>query len=313
MQPLYSLPVVLVITSNASKTALFRRALSSAYYLLEAEDIEFALDYVQNMGVDVIILDGKISELTLEEFCERLGKMKGGKNIPILLISNNLKMSFIEEALHAGVSDFLREPLDPLEVQQRLAVALKSKGIYVKMAKVVGKVRASRPEIKGKNVLEEKFWMDDKTLQVISQAKKTEAPLQLLMIAVDNFRKTQKEWGERAAEEALLELSLVLKKKLRKLDTLLPQGKGKFLLMLPKTSARASALIAETIRDEVSSSEFETSKGVIPLTVSIGVVSSDQTLGNLKNPYDPLQKMLTRVDQALGKAKKKGNKIVFET
>jgi diguanylate cyclase (GGDEF)-like protein len=300
MQPLYSLPVVVIITSNASKTALFRRTLSSSYYLLEAEDVDIGLNYVQNMGVDIIILDGKIPDLSLHDLCERVRKIKGGKNIPILLISNNLKMVFIQDALEAGISDFLREPLDPQEVQ------------HVKMAKVVSKVRATSSTSKGKAILEEKFWIDDKALQEISQAKKTAAPLQILMIAVDHYKKLQGQWGERAVEEALLALSHLLKNKLRKMDTLLPQGKGKFLLMLPKTSARASALIAETIRKDVSSSGCSTSEGDVPLTVSIGVVSFDQTLADLKNPYEPLQKMLTRVDDALGKAKKTGNKIVFE-
>ena len=61
--------------------------------------------------------------------------------MPLLLITNQLKKKFISQALNAGVSDFINEPLDELEIGQRIAVALKFQQLQNKTSRIAGKLK----------------------------------------------------------------------------------------------------------------------------------------------------------------------------
>jgi diguanylate cyclase (GGDEF)-like protein len=142
-------------------------------------------------------------------------------------------------------------------------------------------------------------FLGDQAIKEIAKARKTSTTISLLMIELDDFKKI----SETKSPKAHTHLEKVLQENLRKNDILIPQGPGKFILMLPRTSSRAAEIIAETIRTEVLRTSFS-----IPLSVSIGLISLDKsTPGSATEVFD---RLLDGVMRATREAKKTGNKIV---
>jgi diguanylate cyclase (GGDEF)-like protein len=301
----YALPIALIISKEANTLKWFKKALKATFRLVDAQEKEMALDKLSSHFIEMIIIDEPCFSL---ELCKTIRNLKGYQFIPILLITGNLKKTFLFQALNAGVSDFINEPLDEKEVLQRFAVAMKAEKVHKKTSRIATRIKEKAPE--PAEELKERFLLNDVALKEIAKAKKNQQSLSMLMIEMDDYSTHLAKWGDAAAEEISQEIHSRLKEQLRQLDTLFPQGGGRFILLLPKTSERAAHLIAENIRSEVSSHPIKTKKGSLSPTVSIGLVSYDQSHPKTSDPYQHFDQMLEAVSRALVKAKKKGNKII---
>jgi len=290
-----SLPVALVVSEDISKLAALKRFLKDSFHLIERSDVKEALELLKTTRVDLIILDAKIKQGHTIETAEKL-RAAVFKDTPILLITSNIKKSFAQIALNSGITDFINEPLDKDEIEQRIAVAFKNQDRPKKISQIAqrstSKMRSSAP-------LTSREFLSDQAIKEIAKARKTSSNVSLLMIELDDFKKIPAAKSDKAQEH----LEKVLQENLRKNDILIPQGPGKFILMLPRTSNRAAEIIAETIRMEVLRTSFS-----IPLSVSIGLISLDKSVpGSADEVFD---RLLEGVKRATSEAKKTGNKIV---
>lgn len=307
-----SLPIILFIGTDIAKVTFLKKALKGTYYVMDAKDGFTALEWLKTTPAETLIIDFKTLDEPLFNLCQHIRKMSGFSKIPILLITNKIQKSFIVEALNAGVTDFIHEPLDANEIYERIAVGLKSKIVSKKMSLVTSKINTSPLIPKNTQFFLHRMLLNDKTLKEISEAKKIATPLSLLMIELDNYTMLVKTSGELAVEEIIDALSQLLTQRLRQFDTLMPQGGGRYLLMLPKTSQSAAKIIAEDIRKEICRTTIVTKKKEFLVTVSIGVVSFDKKLSDAAQAYEQFDQSLERVKKSLEKAQKKGNKIVSD-
>lgn len=307
-----SLPIILFIGSDIAKVSFIKKVLKGAYYVMDAKDSYTALEWLRNTPVEVLILDFKTLDEPLFNFCQHIRKTPGLEKVPILLITNKIQKIFSVEALNAGVTDFIHEPLIATEIYERIAASLKSKIVTKKMSLVTSKIRNAPLIPKNTQVLLDRMLLNDKTLKEISEAKKVAMPLSLLMIALDDYTNIAKTWKEPTLQEILSFLEQFLHQRLRQFDTLMPQGGGRYLLMLPKTSQSAAKIIAEDIRKEICRTTIPTKKKEFIITVSIGVVAFDKKLSDAAQAYEQFDKSLERVKKSLEKAQEKGNKTVSD-
>ena len=308
-----SLPLALVITKDLVKFSFLKDALKNMFSLIHAEDSLEGLDWLKGTTVEILILDPPALLHPLENICSKVQKITKTKYLPILLISNSLKKSAVLGALNAGVSDFLHEPLDALEIHERVSVYLHSKLISKKMKLVRSKIKESPLIPRNSKKFFEKTFIRDKTLQTIAAAKKGTVPLSVLMIHLDSFSHLQETLDENAKQEILTFLESFLKKRLRKYDTMTLEGPGQYLLLLPKTSQSAARAIAEDIRKEISTTTIVTSVKEVIVTVSIGVVSFEKELSKSAKDFEQFDLCLERVKKSLVRSQKKGNRIVEKT
>ena len=289
------LPVVLVVSEDTHKLSIIKKALKNSFDLIEREDVKEALELLKNTHVDLIILDSRVK---LGHNIETAEKIRAAvhRDTPILLITRNLKKSFAEVALRSGITDFINEPLDKDEIEQRIAVAMMHQDRAKKITQIA---RRSTPRIKSSPSLSHRAFLSDQAMQEISKARKTATAISLLMIELDDFKNIPAEKSSKAEQH----LEKVLQENLRKNDLVIPQAPGKFILMLPRTSNRAAEIIAENIRTEVLETSFS-----IPLSVSIGLISLEKGApGSLDEVFE---RLLEGVKLATIEAKKTGNKIV---
>jgi diguanylate cyclase (GGDEF)-like protein len=290
-----NLPIALIVSEDIRKLSILKRALKDSFHLIERSVIKAALELLKNTCVDLVILDAKMKEGHSIETAEKI-RAAVFLDTPILLITSNIKKSFAQVALHSGITDFLNEPLDKDEIEQRIAVAFKNQDRPKKITQIA---QRSTPRMKSSASLSAHKFLSDQAIKEIDKARKTSTIISLLMIELDDFT----EIAVSKISKANAHLEKVLKENLRKNDILIPQGPGKFILMLPRTSSRAAEIIAETIRTEV----LRTSFGV-PLSASIGLISLDKSIPGSANEI--FERLLEGVKRATTEAKKTGNKIV---
>lgn len=298
----------LLISTDQKKIDFFKNTLESSYKLICLSHYKEAPEWIKQTSISFIILD-HIDE-PLHPICSLFKRTMRPNYIPILLITTSIKKNFIVNALHSGVADFLHEPLDPLEVHERIAVCLKSSQIHQKMQSMARKIRNFPFFLRKDTSFQERILIRDQTLKIISATKKDSIPLSILMIHLDSLQKLELLLGEKSLQELSELLGKFLNKNLRTYDTLLTEGIGQYLILLPKTSSNASKVIAEELRNQISTTSFKTAVKEVLVTISIGIVSFEKELSNSAKEFEQFDLCLDRVKSSLAKSQESGNLFI---
>ncbi len=129
--------------------------------------------------------------------------------------------------------------------------------------------------------------------------------LSCIMIDLDHFKHINDTWGHHAGDQVLIAASKVMMKNARKTDEVGRYGGEEFAMLLPGTSARRAAQIAERIRRKISDMNVIVDGNSIEVTASFGVACFPST--DINNMED----LLKAADKALYEAKESGrNKVV---
>ena len=84
-----------------------------------------ALAMVRAQRPDLVLLDAEMPGLSGFEVCKALKADVGTTQIPVLFITNHVEVEFEVAALRMGAADFLRKPLEPVQVLARLRLHLR--------------------------------------------------------------------------------------------------------------------------------------------------------------------------------------------
>lgn len=143
---------------------------------------------------------------------------------------------------------------------------------------------------------------DDAIERELARARRYRRPLGLAMIDIDHFRDINTAVGHVVADVVLQEFARVLRDRIRTGDVLARLGGEELAVLLPEADLAAARRVAEDLRREVEAHRFETSKGLVPVTVSIGVAELE--------PDMCAEDLLERADQHLFEAKRRGRNRV---
>lgn len=133
-------------------------------------------------------------------------------------------------------------------------------------------------------------------------ARRTNAPLSLLLLDIDNFKSVNDHWGHQSGDLALKEAAATVSDSTRGSDMLYRYGGEEFLVILACTPAEGAALFAERIRKNIAAMQVDSDTGCFGITTSIGV----STL----NENDDISSLIRRADEALYQAKRSGRNLV---
>jgi CheY-like chemotaxis protein len=105
-------------------TSLLRRM--GVQNVTEASDGEEALHQLEHKKFDLIITDLTMKPMDGIEFTRRLRRSSAGENasVPVLVVSSHNERAKIQEAVGAGVSDFLLKPVVPWVFTAKLKAVL---------------------------------------------------------------------------------------------------------------------------------------------------------------------------------------------
>lgn len=139
----------------------------------------------------------------------------------------------------------------------------------------------------------------DRANNIIDLFSNKKAPLSLIMLDIDHFKRINDTFGHLVGDQALIETARMISAQLRESDLLGRYGGEEFVILLPNTAPENALSIAKRLVNQIQTSQVISIYTELNLTVSIGVSSLDPSCQDL-------DQLLSRADQALYQAKAKG-------
>ena len=139
----------------------------------------------------------------------------------------------------------------------------------------------------------------------VSRAKRYDHSLSLIMIDIDYFKQVNDDYGHDIGDQVIQSLGKQCMNVIRSTDLSCRFGGEEFVILLPETKPDIAWEVAERLRREIANMTTNTGKGIVSVTISIGITF----LENCTNQDDPriaLERMLSQADQALYSSKIKG-------
>ncbi len=177
---------------------------------------------------------------------------------------------------------------------------LKSAQIKLLSAKQLAEQRASIDELTGLNNRRAFFDMGHR---IFNQARRFKHDVSVIMIDIDHFKNINDHYGHSVGDDVLKIVAEQMKSSIREVDIMARIGGEEFALILPETGAEQAQHLAERIRLQLFEQKIQHKDKAFSVTASFGISScivNDETL----------ETMLTKADDALYIAKKKGRNQV---
>ncbi len=133
----------------------------------------------------------------------------------------------------------------------------------------------------------------------VERAQRYNVPLSVIMFDIDSFKKINDTFGHATGDEVLKKLTEIIENNLRKSDKLFRVGGEEFVVTLPNTDIDKAKIVAEKLRKAVCKTHFGKTGRI---TISIGVTQVTED--------DDVDTLITRVDEALYRAKNNGRNRV---
>ena len=303
------LPTLLLITDSPVTRVFFEEAVSKLenYSLLCSNSSIDSFDALNRTQITFIVIDENTPYIDLAEVCMKIRKLKGYQHTPILIITAHLKKSFTRRLLKAGATDFLREPLEEDEFFHRMEVAKEMKKTQQKMSTLTSHFSSPASENAS---MQKRVVLDDRAVKLISHALEDRTSLAMLLLEIDQYDHFQKARGVKAADGLLIDFQDHLQALMRGQDLLFSQKKGKFLVLLPRTTSKAALFIAENIQESLEIETFHSGDIRFNLSVSIGLVTLDQEGSQTKSASFNFDRLMQAATACLDEAKKQGSTIV---
>ena len=146
-------------------------------------------------------------------------------------------------------------------------------------------------------------YFEEEVFNRILTAKTAKESYSVLMIDADHFKRVNDTYGHKTGDKVLIELASTAEKALRDNDIVARYGGEEFVIFLDKANAEKAEVVAERLRNSMSSIVVYSDEGEeVRFTVSIGVSSSDVS--------DNVETLIKTADEALYRAKQTGRNRV---
>jgi diguanylate cyclase len=123
-------------------------------------------------------------------------------------------------------------------------------------------------------------------------AMKYNQPLSVMMIDADNLKEVNDKYGHKAGDKLIVSMANAIEDCLRTSDIICRYGGDEFLALLPQLPSSRAKETGERLRSAVENTSFDVDGQAIGSTVSIGIASYPDEVGNV---FDLLEK----ADEAL--------------
>jgi two-component system, cell cycle response regulator len=125
--------------------------------------------------------------------------------------------------------------------------------------------------------------------------------LSILLVDVDGFGQVNERYGQASGDEVLKAVARTLAGSLRVGDAVVRFGSDEFLLVIAGVGAASASRVAERVRSFVDAGLVRTDRGVIHVTVSIGVAE--------RKPGETRDSVVRRAAAALEGARSRSNSV----
>jgi len=152
-----------------------------------------------------------------------------------------------------------------------------------------------------------RWYVMEKIDSEMNRALRHGAPMSLLMVDLDHFKRVNDSFGHMVGDQVLKHVGQVLRESCRVYDVPGRYGGEEFCIILPETRVGNTTAVAERIRSRLASTEIPVGDKSVVVTASIGVAGMDSVA---EEGVVSAAALLDRADRALYSAKHHGRNRV---
>ncbi len=273
--------------------------------------------------IDLILMDIVMPDVDGIEACRNVKKREWLADVPVIMVTATTEKDSLQMAFSAGAMDFIKKPLEKVELLARVRSALRlkhetarRKARETELLEVTRQLQAVNERLQGLSFLDgltgiaNRRHFDQELLQECRRAQREGTSLSLIMIDIDYFKAFNDTYGHLKGDDCLKTVAATLKKSLKRPgDFVARYGGEEFAVVLPNTDHEGAALVAEELRASIESVCISHLNSLCTdyVTVSLGAVTKFS--GQAVTPAD----LILAADQALYRSKHEGrNRVSVE-
>jgi diguanylate cyclase (GGDEF)-like protein len=288
---------LLVIDDSPTVASLIQLRLAA-----DPVDISTAADAATGLAIasekrpDLILLDTDLPGNDGYAVCRELKSRAETMSIPVIFLAGSSDTEEKLRGLAMGAVDYLEKPFDTAELKARVSSALKTKYLL--------DLLSTKAQIDVLSGLWNRSYFENRLSAEMSLARRTTAPLSILLVDVDHFARINSAHGHLAGDEAVRLIGHLFADTVRAEDVVCRHGGEKFGIILPNTAAERGVVVAERIRQRLNATAMEICEATVTVSASFGVAAA--TLD--------VETTTRQADEALIRAKRNGrNRIEIAT
>jgi diguanylate cyclase (GGDEF)-like protein len=287
---------ILLVDDDPLIIRTISRILNEVAEIRFATSGEAALRIASEWIPDLVLLDSEMPGMSGFEVCKALQSDPAFVDVPIIFVTSHSDTAMHVAGLEAGAVDFIAKPIsEPLL-----------------LARVKSQLRIKRltDELRNATMLDtltqiaNRRRFDERLPHEWACCVRANAPLSVLMVDVDYFKRFNDTYGHPAGDACLKEIASVLEQSCqRPADLAARYGGEEFTVLLPGVAKEGAEHVARRILDALRVLALPHEKSAVSkhVTVSIGI-------GYLEKvpPQSAERDLMSAADQALYAAKSAG-------
>jgi len=284
--------IALVDPSRTTRLIVSRMLEARGHEVVSFADEHEALRQIKvDLRIDALITSAELTHMSGLELCWETRLLATNRRpIYVLMMSSQYDQRTLVEALDSGADDFIGKPPLTEELYARLRAAER----IATMQRELIRLAVTDPLT---GLCNRRGFFEQATL--VRERTIPDGSLSAILLDIDNFKQINDSYGHEAGDEAIRACADAANLQEAVTGRL---GGDEFALLLEQRKLPEAIEVAEDLRARLAARPFETGKGKLTLTWSIGVGEAQ--------PEDTVDQLLARADAALYAAKAGGRNRV---
>ncbi len=280
--------------------------------VVEIVDTAALDEEIQALGADLLVANVGLALGEKGDLLDRAHQLD--PDVPVMVLVPGRKEGLVAaiSALRNGAFDFLEVPIrNPDELVARAERAIEGRRLRLEVRRAEAELRIANQELRRVSQTDEltgllsRRHFLERLVEEIERAHRYGRAIGLLLIDVDRLRSINEQFGHLMGDRVIATVGTHLRSELRQSDLCGRYGGEEFIVMLAETNGEGALLVAEKIRERLSSYAIPTGDGQgqgreVRFTLSIGV--TEEAAGGSAT----IETLLARLDAALVRAKSQG-------
>ena len=288
-------PKLLVVDDQPVNIQVLYQAFAADHQVFMATGGEQALAMCASKQPDLVLLDVVMPGMDGHEVCRRLKADPATRDLPVIFVTAQTDEAAETLGLELGAVDFISKPINPKIVRARVRTHLTLKAQSDLLRQWV--------YIDGLTGVCNRRHFDERLASEWGRAARNHAPLSVVLLDVDFFKRYNDHCGHQAGDDCLRRIARALHEGLRRpADLLARYGGEEFVCILPDTGLDGAMTVARDLEQRVRQQAIPHARSEVSpvVTVSLGVASQ---IADARSGPDAL---LAVADAQLYKAKRSG-------
>ncbi len=263
-------PILLVDDDPFIIRVLSDSLTDTGYSVITAKNGREALELIERGDYPLILSDWVMPEMDGIELCKRIRSSQSPRYTYIILLTSLDTRDNIIFGLESGADDYLVKPVHPAELTARLKTARRIIDLERSLKKSLEEIKALSIKDPLTGAYNRRY-LDDCLNHEVRRAYRFRRPISILMMDIDNFKSVNDNYGHSAGDLVLRGIYEALAKNIRdEVDWIARYGGEEFVVVLPETPQEGMMVVAERLRQVVSSFSVHLDGMELGVTASFG-------------------------------------------